>query len=398
MAAVNTDSRELPIWISIRGNNRPLVFDLSGAVPFELYLAIRRNAEGDADSRDLALLKTGSVFDFPAALDKGLVELVDEASGEVVRLPHSTTDQVQAQQVAPTTIDPESFITLPPDVQRRDRTIQTVPLHPAPCLRALVQSGLKYHLRLHDKHLGVRWWAWGSPHGPCKDGSELPPSESKTLISCGPLRSKTFTVVSEIPIPPKLSIGLSLGEDETHASREDDSAESEVSSPSSSSPVIQITITNTSSRPIILKTIGDQPHLKAPGETTDPRARVTADRPDLQNFSVVDQETREDLISDAPLFTSPLAGGSGRGWPRKQFLALAPGGRAVRTAVLPGRRLVPGREYRVSLRRAGCWWAYGTLDDLFGEGNDVLGSWPSAPTVPMPLESEDVVEVVVRPS
>ncbi|XXH00551.1 hypothetical protein Hte_006899 [Hypoxylon texense] len=384
MAAVNPDSQELPIWVGFKGNNRPFIFDLSGAVPFEVYLTVRRSVEDEAYDRDLVLMKAGSVFDFPAALGGGLVELVDETSGEVVR-PHSSTDQAQTQQAI--TLGPESFITLPTDVRRRDRAIKAVSLHAAPCLRALVLTERKYHLRLRDKNLGVHWWAWGSPPESCKNGNELPPPEPKTLVSFGPLRSKAFTVVSEIPIPPKLSIGLSLGEEEAYALGGNDSAELGALL----SPVVRITITNTSSRPITLKTIGDQPHLTAPGEITNPRARVTADRPDVQNFSIIDQETQQDLMSHAPLFTTPLAGGSGRGWPRKQFLALAPHERVVRTAKLPGHRLVPGREYRVSLRRTGCWWAYGTLDDLFGEDNAILKRWPSAPTVPMPLESEDVV-------
>lgn len=387
MAAANNDSQELPMSVGFKGNNHPLTFDLSGVVPFELYLNIRRSAEYERDSRDLVLLKTGSVLDFPVALDKGLVQLVDEATGEIVRRPHNNADQAQAQQVALRTVDSESFIILPTDVQHRDRATQTVPLHAAPCLRTFVQAEHKYHLRLRDKYLGVRWWAWGGLHESWKDHSELPPSERKTLVSCGPLRSKTFTVVSEIPIPPKLSISLSLGE-EVHASEGEDGTTS-----GTASPVVHITITNTSNQPVILKTIGDQPHLKAPREVTNPRARITADRPNVQNFSIVDQETQEDLISHAPLFTTPVAGGSARGWSRKQFLALAPHERATRTAELPGHRLVPGREYHVSLRRTGCWWTYVTLDDLFGEGNPVFKRWPSTPTVPMMLESEDVVVI-----
>ena len=387
MATVNPDNEELPIWVGFQGNHHPLVFDLSGNVPFDIDLNIRRSAEHERDPRDLVLLKTGSMFDLPVALDKGLVELVDDATGEIIHRPHKDTNDAQSDPVAHTTFESKSFVTLPTDVQHRDRTIQSVPLHVTSYLRTLVQPEHKYHIRLRDNNLGVRWWCWRSPNEAWDDGSELPPSESKTLVSCGPLRSKTFTVVSEIPIPPKLSISLSLGEDMC-ASEGEEGAMSETSS-----PVVHITFENTSNQPIILKTIGDQPHLKAPGDVTNPRARVTADRPNVQNFSIVDQETQEDLISHAPLFTTPVAGGSGHGWPRKQFLALAPHEQATRKAKLPGHRLVPGRAYHVRLRQTGCWWRYGTLDDLFGEGNAILKRWPSEPTVPMTLESEDVVVV-----
>ncbi|KAJ8129863.1 hypothetical protein O1611_g3768 [Lasiodiplodia mahajangana] len=222
MATANTDNQEFPIWVGFKANSHPPVFDLSGVVPFEIYLAIHRDGADDADSRDLVILKAGSVFDLPAALDKGLVELVDEASGEVVRRPQNNTNRTQAQQVATATIDSVSFITLAPDAQSRHRSIQTVQLNAAQCLSELVKPELKYHLRLRDKYLGVRWWAWGDPPEAWNDGSDPPPSEQKRLISSGPLRSKTFTVVSEIPIPPKLSIGLSLVEKPPPAHRTED--------------------------------------------------------------------------------------------------------------------------------------------------------------------------------
>jgi len=376
------NQEEFPIWIDLQGNYQPPVFDLSGTVPFELYLNTRRSATHETDPRDLVILSTGSVFDLPAALDKGLVELVDEASKEVVRY-QGNADQVQQDTRATTTS--ETFITLPTNVQGKDRPIRTVPLHAALCLRALVRPGHKYRLRLREKDIGVHWWAWGGPPESLRNGTELPSTEPKRLISSRPSCSGAFTVVSEMAITPKLSIGLSLA-GEAHAREEGSGADSEAPW-----PAIQITITNTNDQPITLKTSGDQPHLLAPGEFPNPRARVTAERPDVQNFSIVDHEAQEELISDAPTFISPVAGGSGRGWPRKQFLTLAPQERVTRTVTLPGRRLAAGREYHASLRQTGCWWAYGTLDDLFGDCNAVLKTWPAGPTLQMLLASEDVV-------
>jgi hypothetical protein len=387
MAAIAKDNQELPIWVAFTGNYRPLVFDLSGAVPFELYLTTRRSAADKTDPWDLILLKTGSVFDFSAALNTGLVELVDEASGDVIPCEENLF-QTRIEKVTPKMVDDASFLTLPTDLQRRDRPIQTVALNASQCLRAWVQPGRDYYVRLGDKNLGVRWWTWGQPPKSYSEDNELPPSEPQKIVSVGPARSKTFSVKSEIPIPPKLSICLSLADQANTGEVDNDKSHSEAPAP----PAIQITITNTNDRSIILKTIGDQPHLKEPGEITNPRARVTNEHPNVQNFSIVDQETKEDLISDAPLFTTP-APRSGRGWPRNQFLGLAPHEWVVRTAALPDHRFVPGRDYHVSLRSTGCWWAYGTLDDLFGEGNNVLETWPPGPNAPMPLESEDMVVV-----
>ncbi|KAI1337773.1 hypothetical protein F5Y15DRAFT_425495 [Xylariaceae sp. FL0016] len=373
--------QELAIEIAFRGNNRPLVFDLSGGVPFELCVIARRIPEDKTDSRDLTLQKADSIFDFPAALASGLVELVDEDTGKAISY-HDNADQGQV----PTSFHSDSFVTVPAGTHRLNSATQIVPLHVASHLRHLVSPEHKYHIRLRDKHLGVRWWTWVKPSGSPKEGDQLPPFEPETLISSRLARSKTFTVVAEIPMPPRLSISLASAE-EPHSREGDGGTEAEVKP----APHIQITITNTNDQPIVLKTTGDQPHLRSPDETSDPRARVTNERPDVKNFSIIDQETQEDLISDAPLFTTPLAGGSGRGWPRKQFLELPPHERVVRLVKLPGNRLVSGKKYHVSLRPSGCWWTYGTLDVLFDEGNAVLKRWPSAMVAPMPLESEEVV-------
>lgn len=382
MTEVNPETQGFPIWISFTGESKPMVFDLSGAVPFELYVNARRNAVDETDPRDLVLLKTGSVFDFPAALNTGLLELVDEATGNVVTY-HDETAHIGAGKAVSESLDDNTFITLPTDIPKRDRPIQSIPLSAASCLRSMVQPERSYHLRLRDKDLGVRWWTWGECPRSCSNINELPPSERQTIISVGTPRSKSFTVKSEIPIPTPLFISLSLADQATiHEQGSNDKA---------LPPTIKITITNTGDRPIVLKTIGDQPHLKRPGEITNPRARVTHARPALQNFSVVDQESKEDLISNLPLFTSP-APGRRRALGRSQFLALAPQEQVVRTAELPGQRLVPRREYHVTLRSTGCWWTYGTLDDLFGVGNRMMETLPPGLKVPMPLKSEDVVE------
>ena len=380
------NQEKFPIWIDLQSNYQLPAFDLSGTVPFKLYLHICRSAAHETDPRHLVILNTGSVFDLPAALDKGLVELIDEASGEVVR--HlGTADQVQ--QYTPLTTSSEAFVTLPTDVPGKDRPIRTVPLQAASYLRTLVRPGHKYRLQLRDKDLGVQWWAWGGPPESRGTGTELPCSEPQRLVSSRPSCSRTFAVVSEMAMPPKLSIGLSLAE-EALVPGEGGRADSEALSPAIQI-TIAVTITNTNNQSITLKTSGDQPYLLASGEVPNPRARVTAERLDVQNFSAVDHEAQEELISDAPTFISPAAGGSGRCWLRKQFLTLKPQEQITRTITLPGRGLAAGREYHVRLRPTGCWWAYGTLDDLFGDGNAVLKTWPSGPTLQMSLASDDVV-------
>jgi len=100
-------------------------------------------------------------------------------------------------------------------------------------------------------------------------------------------------------------------------------------------------------------------------------------------------------MSDALTFISPVAGGSGKGWGRREFLTLGFREQVVRTVRLPEKFLARvctrDKEYRIGLRRIGCWWANGVLNDIFGEGNEVLKTWPEGLELPMELESDDSV-------
>ncbi|KAK6214331.1 hypothetical protein LQW54_004558 [Pestalotiopsis sp. IQ-011] len=122
MTQNSSKKQEFPIWISFTGNSKSMLFDLSGAVSFELYLSARRNAVDETDPRDLILLKTDSVFHFPAALNTGLLELVDEATGNVVTY-HDGAAHIGAGKAVPESIDDDTFITLPTDIKKRNRPI-----------------------------------------------------------------------------------------------------------------------------------------------------------------------------------------------------------------------------------------------------------------------------------
>lgn len=375
--------KEIPIYLDLQGNYHPTIFDLSGKAHFELYLQIRRSVTSESDPRDMIIRRHGSVFDLPAALDKGLLELIDEDTKTAMRRPESKEQDEHNQKDSPSQTS-ESFIKLPTDFRGRGRPIQSVPLGAAAVLSPMVQPGHRYTLKAKGNDLGVQWWTWRNPSETQEDVDTSASPEPTRLVSTRPSWSRSFQVVSELEMPPKLTINLALaGED--HATDDKRSSES-----SKLSPTIQIIITNTHDRPITVKTTGDQHHLLPHGEIANPRSRVTATNPDVRNFSVVDQETQEDLISDAPTFVSP-AGGGGK-LLRTQLLTLAPREQVIRTAKLPERGLVAGKEYRISLRPTGCWWTTGTLDDLFGDEDSTSMKWPSGPTLlPMPLESDDVV-------
>lgn len=94
-------------------------------------------------------------------------------------------------------------------------------------------------------------------------------------------------------------------------------------------------------------------------------------------------------MSDAPTFISLLAGG--RAWAKKEFLALLPGEGVVRTF-----RFSEEFLERVCLRWWGagrCWWAFGTMEEFFGEGDEVLWKWHEGVGMPLELMSEDVVVI-----
>ena len=374
------DQEEFPIFIELNGNFQPSIFDLSGTVAFELYLNTRRSVVHEQDSRDLVIFTSGSVFDLPAALREGLWKLVEVASKKAVPF-HSSSVQVEEAQSGFTS---QSFITLPTDVKGKDRHIKSVPLHAASVLREVVRPGRKYRLQLCGKDLGVKWW--GSTLDIGSNCTKLPPTVPHRLVSSRSSCSKTFTVVSAVKLAPKLKVALSL---------EPDGNDVEKGATKFREVVICITITNANDQSITVKTNGDQSHLLKTGEVPNSRPRVTDSCPDIQNFSFKDQVTQEELMSDALTFISPVAGGSGKGWGRREFLTLGSREQVVRTVRLPeqflARVCTRDKEYRIGLRRTGCWWANGVLNDIFGEGNEVLKTWPEGLELPMELESDDSV-------
>ncbi|ETS75747.1 hypothetical protein PFICI_12691 [Pestalotiopsis fici W106-1] len=375
--------KEIPIYLDLQGNYHPTIFDLSGKAPFELYLQVRRSVTSESDPRDMVIRRNGSVFDLPAALDKGLLELIDEDTKTAICRPESRERDEHYQDDSPSQTL-ESLIKLPTDFRGRGRPTQSVPLGAATVLRPMVQPGHRYTLKTKSNDLGVQWWTWRSSSQTQEDVDISASPEPTSLVSHRSAWSRSFRVVSELEMPPRLTIKLALA-------KEDHATDDQNSSGSSKLPApIQITITNTHDRPITVKTTGDQHHLQPRGEIANPRSRVTATNPDVRNFSIIDPETQEDFISDAPTFISTTSGGGKL--LRKQLLTIAPQEQIIRTARLLGRGLTAGKDYRISLRPAGCWWAFGTLDDLFGDEDSTSMKWPSGPLLlPMPLESDDVV-------
>ena len=116
------------------------------------------------------------------------------------------------------------FIELPSRISGPSRAPShldyTLSLRPHEKLLDVVKPGRNNRLRLKSLDLRIDWWRFGtvddvSTYPGTAAMHQLPPTESAKLVAARP-SWKDFTVVESLPVPPRVSIELSLSSGIVH--------------------------------------------------------------------------------------------------------------------------------------------------------------------------------------
>ncbi|KAH9908936.1 hypothetical protein F4778DRAFT_714675 [Xylariomycetidae sp. FL2044] len=383
---MNNVYAHVPLRIEIHTNFRGGFFDLSGTAPFELFYHVYRASREVPHTQPLTILTNGSVFDLPAALHDGIIELLDitdaskddDGAGEWQIIPPEGRLAQQTQLMRP------GFLTIPPESTDRRKAVVFPLQAAAECLRDLVKPERSYRLRIPREDIGVRWWSWGAldsstfgPGEPSMATLRLPRGESSNLHLHLPRPClRGFRTVSHISAPPIMETRLSLAITPW-------------------GPAAVITVRNPSaSRPITLMKAGHQPFLHEDRDNGNPRLRL-GNSLSAQNLVVVDVDDSEGTELFPATFMCLLTM-SGAGYSRSRFITLGPGDFFTSLCRIPGNRLKAGRSYSIRLRELGCWWCQGTVDELFGGEVNKIQQLPPGPTLPAMLRSDDMVVLRVE--
>ncbi|MCJ1396045.1 hypothetical protein MMC18_008932 [Xylographa bjoerkii] len=369
---------QLSIAVILQASNGPATLDLSGNLPFDIHLRVRRNRTGQP--RPLTFQTSNSVFDIPYAFDKGLLELIDLESG--VRLESGELVNAASEP------DEDTFTTLPHCNYERRRSLfdydHSFPAGIADRFQGVLVSGHRYRLQLKTLDLGIKWWIYGTNEYVHTDDTapDAVLLSEPALLVASRFTHQDFLVVESLQAPPPVSISLSLSSNTIRLSGE-------------SPATLRIVITNQSTQAVMVKSSADQLTVSPTGSsrTEGNHHRITSSCPVfIHNFVINRLPSTEDLVPTRQICTL------GAGFGRRQFTDLMPGVPLVREYILPQssagfwQRTGEG-EYRIKLRPCSVWWCFGTVKEVFGD-KKALKRLPNGPTLPLELASED--EVVFR--
>lgn len=360
----------------------PAVLDLSKEHTFDALLKVRRT-HTDTDLRPITLLTTGSVLEPRVAFRNGYFKLTEarENGGVISVQDESESDKIGGNEntVSIEEAPDDAFVTLPSraggrgDLQRRIHYDVVIPLRLAERFREELIPGRTYNLNPAGDALGIKWWSYGSKENLLKS---LPASEPAKLSAQRVSGKVNFLAVSSLASPPSISVSLSL-------------SSSVVRRAEDSPPTLRMEVTNSGNKPITLKTAGQQPHIRPDTSLPEPFPwrSIAAPSPSLENFCIRRVPSGEDCIHPRVVNVSYI----GReGWKRQGFTTLAPNEPLIReipfleNASGVVNRMGDDGEFCIKLRGAELWWCYGTVEEIFGDKNDirVLPNFRTLPIIP----------------
>ncbi|KAI3327894.1 hypothetical protein HD806DRAFT_339161 [Xylariaceae sp. AK1471] len=392
------------VRIHTKIHSRYQVFDASGHLPFSIVFGLCRRSPTDTDARPLVLHTTHSALDLPFALSHGLLTLHEQHGGE-----QDTQIDLSGQLKSPDN-KCGTYLTLSSPVNRTETkweafTVYQYRIDTDSQLASVLQPRKKYTIRLVSEDLGVKWWAYEDGNGNGNGQQLLNNQRSKTtqasetgkLVNSKSSAGKaSFTVVPTLPFPPKAEVHMRLCRNEESTSDADGAIS------------LEISVSNTGARPIVVQTRGRQRFLVPWGpfqpEDVDIgyRPRIIDVEQPTPGFSlkIVDVATNE--VMHQPRNPGPcglLTDSTAYFRPRLEALVtLRPGEPLIRrvnvSRLLGG---LPDGNYRVRTVPRGVWWCFGNYEEIVDEGDDrVPQQLYETKVPPLMLETEDFVELQIE--
>jgi hypothetical protein len=376
------------------------LFDLSGRLPFSIVFGLARDRRHDPrPDEDLVLDTRRSLLDVPWALREGLLDwdvLSTDPGGGIMREVARGLRELDVDggdggdgdgeddgSGEGRGMQRERFIVLKSLVGRTENFMQLLTLYeyvvdPASPLGEIFSSGgagVKFEISLLRPELGIRWYRFGKKgdfigedgeflpralRGGGDDdtaGGGLPPLSHRHGTSVGRC---TFQTVACLSWPPNLSTHISV-------------VKGSETSPSS---YLRISVSHSSSQPLMLQTTGEQRHLKISsryGLNGDEQywSRIlheysgNSKRALRLIIRVLDASTREVVYGGVPGFfcrlrdmRKPFDPRPKKGW----MATILPGETLERKVEISEiLKDLPDGEFEVHLEPLGMWWCEGEI-------------------------------------
>ncbi|XXG96792.1 hypothetical protein Hte_003083 [Hypoxylon texense] len=263
-------------------------------------------------------------------------------------------------------------------------------------LASVLRPGKKYTIRLAGKDLGVKWSAYGDNNQlPNNDRFTTMVSETAKLVNSKPSAGQTsFTVVAELPRPPKVEAHMRLCRNEESADDAD----------GVSALVISVWNTRHAARSAFWSRGG--PFQPEEPETSRPRiieasaAAAASASASISGLLIVDAATG-DVVRGAekPPACDGLTDSNVDHRPKLETLVTLTAGQPLVRRVDINRLLdgVPDGTHRIQMQPRGVWWCVGSCVEIADEGDGrVPGRLCQTQIPPLGLGAEDIVEAQIE--
>ena len=357
--AFSPDMKDLPIYTLLHAQYR--VLDHTGQLPFSIVFGLYRRSGEDADPRPLILDTRQSALDVSYALARGLLKLYvgDSDLKEETALAIFQLNQ---------TGNSGAYLTLPSQVNRKGywgNAIVTYQyqVEPNSELASIFKPGVDYQVKFASDDLGVKWYSYGNGDHLLRGAGDPNRTTEKTkLVSRPSTGRRSFTVVPNLPWPPKLCTTLDL-------ERTEDSPKG-----SNNSVLLRISVINSGKEPITVQTRGRQRFLIHffPEERPDARPRIIdSSKPGaLHNIRIIDRAAGT-VISEPPPLGPSGPGGVINERPKLDTLVTIKSSTPLVRVVDISKQVkgLPDGIYEIYLKSRGMWWCIGERGE-FVEAKD----------------------------